>query len=87
VISHGSLIVGIKVRLGDQMGGNDPAPALRLALETTDELGLPLMVHVIDMAQPVSDEVAGQRRILTSRGPPVTVFARSAAGSSESPDP
>ena len=84
---HADLIVGIKVRLGYQMGGNDPALALRLALEATDELGLPLMVHVIDMAQPVSDEVAGQRRILTSRGPPVTVFARSAAGSSESPDP
>jgi dihydroorotase len=43
------LIVGIKVRLGYQMVGNDPAPALRLAREAADGLGLPLMVHVIDM--------------------------------------
>jgi dihydroorotase len=43
------LIVGIKVRLGYQMAGNDPAPALRLAREAADTLGLPLMVHVIDM--------------------------------------
>jgi dihydroorotase len=43
------LIVGIKVRLGYQMVGNDPAPALRLAREAADVLGLPLMVHVIDM--------------------------------------
>jgi dihydroorotase len=43
------LIVGIKVRLGYQMTGNDPAPALRLAREAADALGLPLMVHVIDM--------------------------------------
>jgi dihydroorotase len=46
---HADLIVGIKVRLGYQMVGNDPAPALRLAREAADELGLPLMVHVIDM--------------------------------------
>ena len=46
---HADLIVGIKVRLGHQMVGNDPAPALRLAREAADELGLPLMVHVIDM--------------------------------------
>jgi dihydroorotase len=46
---HADLIVGIKVRLGYQMVGHDPAPALRLAREAADELGLPLMVHVIDM--------------------------------------
>ena len=43
------LIVGIKVRLGYQMVGNDPGPALRLAREAADALGLPLMVHVIDI--------------------------------------
>lgn len=43
------LIVGIKVRLGYQMVGDDPAPAFRLARQAADELGLPLMVHVIDM--------------------------------------
>jgi dihydroorotase len=43
------LVVGIKVRLGYQMAGNDPGPALRLAREAADALGLPLMVHVIDI--------------------------------------
>ena len=43
------LVMGIKVRLGYQMAGGDPQPALRLAHEAADELGLPLMVHVIDM--------------------------------------
>ncbi|HEX7995385.1 MAG TPA: hypothetical protein VF506_15795, partial [Streptosporangiaceae bacterium] len=46
---HSDLVMGIKVRLGYQMVGDDPEPALRLALQATDELGLPLMVHVIDM--------------------------------------
>jgi dihydroorotase len=43
------LIMGIKVRLGYQMVGDDPQPALGLALQAADELGLPVMVHVIDM--------------------------------------
>jgi dihydroorotase len=43
------LVVGIKVRLGYQMVGDDPVPALRLARAAADELGLPLMVHVIDV--------------------------------------
>ena len=46
---HPDLIVGIKVRLGYQMAGNDPAPAFSLAMDAADALGLPLMVHVIDM--------------------------------------
>ncbi|HEY2262911.1 MAG TPA: amidohydrolase/deacetylase family metallohydrolase [Streptosporangiaceae bacterium] len=46
---HPDLIVGIKVRLGHQMVGDDPEPALRLAREAADPLGLPLMVHVIDL--------------------------------------
>ncbi len=46
---HPDLIVGIKVRLGYQMTGNDPAPAFSLAMDAADALGLPLMVHVIDM--------------------------------------
>ncbi len=46
---HADLVMGIKVRLGYQMVGDDPEPALRLALQAADELGLPLMVHVIDM--------------------------------------
>jgi dihydroorotase len=50
---HPEVIVGVKVRLGYQMVGNDPEPALRLARQAADELGLPLMVHVIDMRQPI----------------------------------
>jgi len=46
---HPDLIVGIKVRLGHQMAGDDPAPALHLARDAADALGLPLMAHVIDM--------------------------------------
>jgi dihydroorotase len=46
---HPDVIVGIKVRLGYQMVGGDPAPAFRLARQAADALGLPLMVHVIDM--------------------------------------
>jgi dihydroorotase len=46
---HRDLIVGIKVRLGHQMVGEDPAPALDRAMRAADALGLPLMVHVIDM--------------------------------------
>jgi dihydroorotase len=51
---HPDVIVGIKVRLGYQMVGDDPAPAMRLAREAADELGLPLMVHVIDMRPPIA---------------------------------
>src|SRR5215472_7329142 len=43
------LVIGIKVRLGHQMVGDDPQPALRLARQAAQALGLPLMVHVIDM--------------------------------------
>src|SRR5215469_14721233 len=46
---HSDVIVGIKIRLGYQMVGEDPAPAFRLARQAADALGLPLMVHVIDM--------------------------------------
>ena len=46
---HPDVVVGIKVRLGHQMAGDDPGPALRRAREAADALGLPLMIHVIDM--------------------------------------
>jgi dihydroorotase len=51
---HPDVIIGIKVRLGYQMVGNDPRPAMRLGREAADALGLPLMVHVIDMRPPIS---------------------------------
>jgi dihydroorotase len=50
---HPDVIVGVKVRLGYQMVGDDPAPALRLARRASEELGLPLMVHIIDMRRPI----------------------------------
>lgn len=46
---HPDLIVGIKVRLGHQVAGDDPGPALRLAREAAEALGLPLMCHVTDI--------------------------------------
>ena len=51
---HPDLIVGVKVRLGYQMVGNDPEPALRLARQAAERLGLPLMVHIIDMRRPIT---------------------------------
>ena len=51
---HPDLIVGVKVRLGHQMVGNDPEPALRLARQAAGQLGLPLMVHIIDMRRPIT---------------------------------
>jgi dihydroorotase len=50
---HPDVIVGVKVRLGYQMVGNDPDPALRLARQAAERLGLPLMVHIIDMRRPI----------------------------------
>jgi dihydroorotase len=51
---HLDVVVGIKVRLGYQMVGTDAEPALRLAREAAHRLGLPLMVHVIDMPMPIT---------------------------------
>lgn len=50
---HADVIVGVKVRLGWQMVGTDPEPALRQARKAADRLALPLMVHVIDMPRPL----------------------------------
>jgi dihydroorotase len=51
---HPDLIVGIKVRLGYQMVGQDPERAFVAARKAADRLSLPLMVHVIDLPQPLS---------------------------------
>jgi dihydroorotase len=51
---HLDVIVGIKVRLGYQMVGQDPEPALDAARKAADELELPLMVHIIDMPRPIT---------------------------------
>lgn len=51
---HPDVIVGVKIRLGYQMVGQDPEPAFAVARRAADELGLPLMVHVIDMPRPIT---------------------------------
>ena len=50
---HPDVIVGVKVRLGYQMVGQDPEAALLAARKAADRLELPLMVHVIDMPRPL----------------------------------
>jgi dihydroorotase len=51
---HPDVILGVKVRLGYQMVGQDAEPALRLARDAADRLALPLMVHVIDLPMPIA---------------------------------
>ena len=51
---HSDVVVGVKVRLGYQMVGRDPGPALAAARRAADELELPLMVHVIDLPCPIT---------------------------------
>jgi dihydroorotase len=55
------VIIGVKLRAGHQMVGDDPRPAIGLALEAADALGLPLMVHVIDMGMPLPELLAQMR--------------------------
>jgi dihydroorotase len=55
------VIAGVKLRAGHQMVGDDPRPALTLALAAADALGLPLMVHVIDMRMPLPELLARLR--------------------------
>ena len=43
---HADLIVGIKVRIGIGAGGASGAHPLDIAIETADELGLPVMAHL-----------------------------------------
>jgi dihydroorotase len=50
---HRDVVVGIKVRLGYQMVGEGALAALRLARRAADQLGLPVMVHVIDLVEPL----------------------------------
>ncbi len=50
---HPDVVVGVKIRLGYQMVGPNPEPSLVIARRAADELGLPLMVHVIDMRRPI----------------------------------
>jgi len=51
---HPDVIVGMKVRLGYQMVGQDPERAFVAARKAADRLELPLMVHVIDLPRPLA---------------------------------
>jgi dihydroorotase len=60
--AHRDVIVGIKVRLGYQMVGERGLPALRLAREAADRLDLPVMVHIIDLPEPLPEILPLLRR-------------------------
>ncbi len=60
--AHRDVIVGIKARLGYQMVGERGLPALRLAREAADALDCPLMVHIIDLPEPLPELLALLRR-------------------------
>ena len=59
--ANADVIAGVKLRAGYQMVGNDPRPAIALALEAAEALRLPLMVHVIDMRIPLPELLAQLR--------------------------
>jgi dihydroorotase len=52
---HRDVVVGVKVRLGYQMVGERALPALLLAREAAERLALPLMVHIIDLPEPLAE--------------------------------
>lgn len=49
------VILGLKVRLGRKQVGDNAPRALELALEAADATGLPLMIHISDLAMPLED--------------------------------
>lgn len=55
------LVIGVKVRAGHQMVGDDPRPAVRLARQAADDARLPVMVHIIDMRMPLPELLASLR--------------------------
>ena len=49
------VIMGIKVRLGKNLSGENDIPALRLAREAADAVHLPIMVHIGGTTSPLPD--------------------------------
>ena len=49
------LVVGFKLRISEYVVGGDFRPVLRLARATSDGAGLPLLVHIGDTNQPLTD--------------------------------
>src|SRR5712692_8311269 len=70
------LIVGVKVRVGRNAGGNSGAAPLDMAIEVADEVGLPVMAHLDhpppwrcpDPLLPAVSERAGEGRRADPRG-------------------
>ncbi len=49
------VIMGIKVRLGRNLSGENDIPALKIAREAADAVGLPIMVHIGGTTSPLPD--------------------------------
>jgi len=52
--AHRALIVGLKARLSTNVAGGSCRPALTLLRQAADAVGLPVMVHIGDTAEPLS---------------------------------
>lgn len=52
------VILGVKIRLGKNLAGANELPALAIARETADAVGLPVMVHIGDTFAPLPDILA-----------------------------
>lgn len=55
VEANRDVILGIKVRLGRAQVGDHAHEALDLALQAAGAVGLPLMIHISDLAMPLGD--------------------------------
>lgn len=55
VNSNRDVILGMKIRLGKTQVGDHGREALQLALEAAEATGLPLMIHISDLAMPVEE--------------------------------
>ena len=55
------VLLGIKVRMEPGMVGQNAREVLRLARETSDAAGLPLMIHIGDTAPPLPELLAAAR--------------------------
>jgi dihydroorotase len=80
---HRDIIVGIKVRVGEEAGGQSGTRPLEIAREVSDRLGVPIMTH-LDMPPPSLQEVlpllrAGDIWTHCFRGPPNSMLSTTGA--------
>jgi dihydroorotase len=64
---HSDVIVGLKVRVDGKVVGESALPALRIGRAVADELGVPIMVHILGVSDPLPEILA-----LLSHGDVVT---------------